>query len=178
MGQAQQEDLRNAWQRKYVGVGPNGLPLILTEGIDVKELSMTAEDAQLLESRKWQVEDIARAFGVPPHMIGATEKQTSFGAGLEQMSQAFVSYTLAPHIARLEDELNRKLFKTSSRYVRINVDGLLRGDATARANYYKAALGGTQNPAWMTPNEVRSRENLPPVDDGDSLTQPDPSSTP
>lgn len=178
MGEKQQEELRAAWAAKYQGNGPNGIPLVLTEGLDISQLTMTAADAQLLESRKWQVNDIARAFGVPAHMIGDTEKATTWGTGVEQMGQAFVDYTLGSHIKRFEDEHNRKLYQRGPKYIRVNVDGLMRGDATARANYYKSALGGTQNPAWMTPNEVRERENLPPIDNGDDLSQPQPASTP
>jgi len=180
MGEKLQNDLREAWVAKYSGNGPNGVPLMLTEGLDIKELSMTAADAQLLESRKWQVADIARAFGVPPHMIGDTEKSTTWGSGIEEMGQAYVDYTLAPHITRLENELNRKLFKRGPNFLRFNLDGLMRGNATARANYYKAALGGTQSPAWMTSNEVRERENLPPSEDTDAdrLAKPQPKSPP
>lgn len=174
MDETQQEQLRAAWVAKYNGAGPNGIPLILTEGMDVKELTMSAVDAQLLETRKWQIEDIARAFGVTPHMIGVTEKSTSFGTGLEQLSQGFINYTLAPHFGRIENECNRKLFRRGGLFLRWNVDGLMRGDATARSNYYKAALGGTQNPAWMTQNEVRKNENLPPLPGGDELAKPQP----
>jgi phage portal protein BeeE len=70
--------------------------------------------------------------------------------------------------------LNSKLFKRAPKYLRVNVDAMMRGDATARSAYYKAAIGGTQNPAWMTPNEVRVRENLPPIAGGDDLTKPEP----
>jgi HK97 family phage portal protein len=172
--------LRESWQAKYQGNGPNGIPLVLTENIDVKELTMTAADAQLIESRKWQVADVARAFGVPPHMIGDTEKSTTWGSGLEELGQAYVDYTLSPHIKRLEEELTRKLFKRGTNYVRFNLDGLMRGNATARSTYYGKALGGTQNPAWMTANEVRELENLPPSDDpeADKLAQPKPGSGP
>jgi len=174
MEDKQQEQLRAAWVAKYTGNGPNGVPLILTEGMDVKQLTMSAVDAQLLETRKWQIEDIARAFGVPPHLIGVTEKATSFGSGLEQLGQGLINYTLAPHFGRIENECNRKLFRRAGTFLRWNVDGLMRGDATARANYYKSALGGTQNPAWMTPNQVRKLENQPPMPGGDELAKPQP----
>lgn len=170
--EAQQQALREAWVAKYGGKGPNGIPLILTEGLDIKELTMTAKDAQLLESRQWQVMDIARAFGVPPFMVGETTKSTSWGSGIEQMGIAFVQYTLGPHLRRFQAELNRKLFRTSRFFAEFNAAGLLRGDHAARANYFKAALGGTQNPAWMTPNEVRKVENLPRHPDGDRLSVP------
>jgi HK97 family phage portal protein len=173
MGEASQEAFRAAWQAKYGGAKINGVPLILTEGLDISELSVSAQDAQLLESRKWQVIDIARAFGVPPHMVGETTASTSWGSGIEQMGQGFVTYTLTPHLRRIEEELNRKLFRTATSSLEFNVAGLLRGDHTARANYYKAALGGTQNPAWMTPNEIRKLENLPPIEGGDTLSKPE-----
>lgn len=178
MTEAQQQALREAWALKYSGKGPNGIPLILTEGLDLSQLTMTAKDAQLLESRQWQVIDIARAFGVPPFMIGEMEKSTSWGSGIEQMGIGFVTYTLAPHLRRLQAELNRKLFHTARYFAEFNVTGLLRGDHTARANYFKAALGGTQNPAWMTQNEVRHLENLPAHPDGNDLSKPQPGAEP
>lgn len=178
MSPDQQNRFKQAWSDKYQGQGPTGIPLILTEGLDVKELSMTMVDAQLMETRKWQVTDIARAFGVPPHMIGETTNATSFGTGIEQMGQGFVDYTLGPHLERIEDELNRKLYPRNPYYIEFNADGLKRADATGRANYYKSALGGTQNPAWMTPNEIRALENLPPVPDGDKLAAPNPAALP
>lgn len=178
MSETQQEAFLAAWKRKYSGGAANGLPLILTEGLDIDELTMTAKDAQLLESRQWQVVDIARAFGVPNHMINQTTGATSWGSGIEQMGIGFVTYTLQPHLNRIESELNRKIYRRASdgirRYfVEFSPAGLLRGDNQGRANYYKAGLGGTQNPAWMTPNEVRRLENLPPLPGGDQLYAPE-----
>lgn len=174
MTPTQQDAFREAWIAKYSGNGPTGIPLILTEGLDITSLSMTAEDAQLLESRKWQVIDIARAFGVPPFMIGENEKTTSWGSGIEQMGIGFARYTLMPHLIRIKQELNRKLFVRAGLFVAHNVDGLQQADAKGRAEYFKAALGGTQTPAWMTQNEVRKLENLPPIDGGDTLSKPEP----
>jgi HK97 family phage portal protein len=173
MSPKQQHDFREAWIEHYCGTGYTGKPLILTEGLDVQELSMNAVDSQLLESRKWQVIDIARAFGVPPFMVGETDKQTSWGTGIESMSRGFVQYTLQPHITRFEQELNRKLFPLRNKYfMRFDTDASLRGDTAARTAFYQAALGGTQAPAWMTPNEVRQQENLPPIDGGGTLFVP------
>jgi HK97 family phage portal protein len=168
----QQEDFRNAWVAKYSGNGPSGIPLILTEGLDVTQLTMSSVDAQVIESRQWQVVDIARAFGVPPHMIGETTNASSFGTGIEQMGIGFVKYTLMPHLKRMQQELNHKLFLVDRYYVEFNVDGLMQADAKGRSDYFKSALGGTQSPAWMTPNEVRKLENLPPIDGGDDLSKP------
>jgi len=168
----QQEDFRRSWVAKYSGSGPNGIPLMLTEGLDIQQLTMTAQDAQLIESRQWQVIDIARAFGVPPFLIGETEKQTSFGAGVENMGIGFVKYTLRPHLERIQQELNHKLFGTARYFAEFDVDGLMEADIKAQAEYFKAALGGTQSPAWMTPNEVRRRKNMSPIDGGNELSKP------
>lgn len=167
----QQEDFRSAWVSKYGGAqGNRRIPLILTEGLDVKELTMSAVDQQLLESRQWQVIDIARAFGVPPHMIGETTKASSFGTGIEQMFIGFVKLTLGAHLKRARDELNRKLFPYSPRYfTEHNVDALMAGDSKAQAEYFGKALGGPGTQGWMYVNEVRRLKNLPPVEGGDKL---------
>lgn len=167
----QQDDFRAAWEAKYGNAtGHSRIPLILTEGLDVKELSMTSEDAQLLESRRFQVIDIARAFGVPPHMIGETSASTAWGTGIEQISKGFVLYTMRPHLVRLAQELNRKLFPRTGRYfVEPNTDAMLEGDAQAQAEYFTKALGGPGSQGWMKINEVRRIKNLPPVPGGDDL---------
>lgn len=159
-----QEDFRSAWVAKYGGnQGNRRIPLILTEGLDIKELTMTAVDQQLLESRQWQVIDIARAFGVPPHMIGETTKATSFGQGIEQMFIAFVKLTLGAHLKRIKDELNRKLFQTPRYYTEHNVDALMAGDSKAQAEYFAKALGGPGTQGWMAVDEVRRLKNLTPM---------------
>jgi len=131
---------------------------------------MTAEDAQLLETRKFQVIEIARAFGVPPHMVGETSASTSWGSGIEQMSIGFVRYTLGPHLRRIEQELNRKLWPRSPRYfVEFNRDGLLAGDSKTESEVISKSLGGPGAQGWMTVNEARRIKNLPPVPGGDVL---------
>ncbi|KQV85444.1 phage portal protein [Rhizobacter sp. Root1221] len=158
--------LQTAFATKYAGVqNAHRIPLVLTEGMTAKEISLSAEDAQLLEARKFQVIDIARAFGVPPHMIGETSASTSWGSGIEAMSRAFVTYTLQPHLVRIEQELNRKLFpKNSGRFVRFDREALIEGDSKAQAEYNRAALGGPgTGPGWMTQNEVRKAKGLAPL---------------
>ncbi|MFA5593220.1 MAG: phage portal protein [Micavibrio sp.] len=172
MNQEQIDNLRRIWAQKYGGAHNTSLPIVLTEGTDLKELTISAQDSQLIEARRFQVSDIARAFGVPPHMIGETDKSTSWGSGIEQQSIGFVQYTLAPHLNRIEQEINRKCFWTERYFSEFNVEGLLRGDSKSRAEYYTKALGGTQNPAWMTQNEVRRLENLPALSGADILSKP------
>lgn len=173
MGQSAQDDFRDAWVKKYGGMqGNRRLPLILTEGLDIKELTMSAVDQQLLESRQWQVIDIARAFLIPPHMVGETTKASSFGTGIESLGIGFVKYTLGPHLKRFKDELNRKLFRLPRYYTEHNVDGFMAGDAKAQAEYFGKALGGPGAQGWMTVNEVRRLKNLPPIPGGDVLYRP------
>ena len=166
------ELLRQQFIQRYSGVGNSHQPLVLKDGATVTQLSLSSEDAQLLDSRKYQVVDIARAFGVPPHMIGATDVTSSWGTGIEQQSIGFVTYTLRPYLTRFEQEINRKCFRTAKYFVEFNVHGLLQGDAKAEGDYLRQAIGGSQGPGWMTPNEVRRIKNLPPIDGGYELYDP------
>lgn len=166
MDPAQVTQLQNAFRSKYSGLdNAHRLPLVLTEGLTAKEISLSAEDAQLLEARKFQVIDIARAFGVPPHMIGETSASTSWGSGIEAMSRAFVTYTLQPHLVRIEQEINRKLFpRDTGRFVQFDRDALIEGDSKAQADYNRAALGGPgSGPGWMSVDEIRKTKGLAPM---------------
>jgi len=175
MDEVQQNSLRAAFAAKYSGMdNAHRLPLVLTEGLDAKEISLSAEDAQLLEARKFQVVDIARAFGVPPHMIGETTGSSAVGAGYEQQARDFVMHTLRLHLKRLEQELNRKLFpRDTGKFVRFDLGDLIEGDSKAQAEYNRAALGGPgTGQGWMTVNEIRKAKGLPPVDGGDAVFDP------
>lgn len=166
MTAAQVAQLQNSFVEKYGGADNfHRLPLVLTEGLDVRELSLSAEDAQLLEGRKFQVIDIARAFGVPPHMIGETSSSTSWGTGIEAMSRGFITYTLQAHLRRIEQELNRKLWPLrAGRFVRFDREALIEGDSKAQAEYNRAALGGPgSGMGWMSVDEVRRSKGLPPL---------------
>lgn len=166
MNEEQVRLLQMTFANKYAGVeNAHRLPMVLTEGLDFKEVSLSAEDSQLLESRKFQVVDIARAFGVPPHMIGETSASTSWGSGIESMSRGFVTYTLQQHLKRIEQELNRKLFpRDVGRFVRFDRDALTEGDSAAQAAYNRAALGGPgTGQGWMSVDEIRKSKGLPPL---------------
>ncbi len=131
-------------------------------------ISISPEQAQFLETRKFQIDEIARIFRVPPHMIGDLEK-SSF-SNIEQQSLEFVKYTLEPWIVRWEQSINRALLsgigEGTAYFVKFNVDGLLRGDYQSRMNGYATAR---QN-GWMSANDIRELENLdliPPELGGD-----------
>lgn len=134
---------------------------------------MSSVDAELLASRKYQVIDIARAFGVPPFMIGAQETTTSWGTGIEQMTIGFVRFTLQRYLKRIQDEINRKLFDVHGEmFVEFNLKGLLKGDAKSEGESLRQARGGSQGPGWMTLNEIRKINNLPSIDGGDEIYDP------
>jgi HK97 family phage portal protein len=128
---------------------------------------MKPEDAQMLESRAFSVQEVCRFFGVPPFMIGHTEKVTSFGSGLTEQVLGFQKFTLRRRLKRIEQALEKQLLTAAERAagmsIEFNLDGLLRGDATARATFYQQM---TQIGA-MTINEVRALENLPAVTGGE-----------
>ncbi len=152
---------------KYVGATNAGKPLILEGGMKWESISINPADAQTLETRKFSVEEICRFFGVPPHMIGHTEKASSWGKGLEQQTMGFLRYTLRRRIKRIEQALQKQLLtpaevKQGVR-IRFNFEALLRADSAGRAAFYQVM---TQIGA-MTINEVRALENLPAVDGGD-----------
>lgn len=153
--------------RKYVGAVNSGRPMVLEGGSDYMPLTMNPEDAQLLDSRKFSIEEICRLFGVPPFMIGHTQPTTSWGTGLEQQLIAFKNFTLNPRIERIEQRISKQLLSPDDRgagvYAEFNFDGLMRGDTLTRMQSYQVGLTN----GIYTINEVRRLENMPPVIGGD-----------
>lgn len=147
-----------------------GRHLILEEGMDYARMAMTAEDAQWIESRKFTRADIAMFFGVPPHMIGDTEKSTSWGTGIEQQSIGFVAYTLEDHLTTWEETIARDLIPEArpDLYARFNRAALVKGDIKAR---WEAYLKGLQWGVW-SPNEIRTLEDENPRAGGDVYYPP------
>lgn len=168
----QQALIRDAWIKKYGGADNAGLPLILGNGGKAEKLSFTAEEAQMLEARKFQVIEIARAFGVPPFMIGETEKTSAWGTGIESMGQGFIRYALSQHITSIEQEINRKVFRTTRHFVDFDEEALARGDMKSLGDWFRQAVGGSQGPGFMTTDEVRARLKLKPTEGGDKLFVP------
>lgn len=177
----QKDQLQEAWSNQR-GAFVRGKTPVLSGGAEVVNISLSAADAQLLQSREFGVEDVARVFGVPPHMIGKTDKSSSWGSGIEEMSMGFVRYTLRRHLDVIQQEINRKLWPRSLRFfAEFNTDALLDGDSTAQADYFSKALGGPGTQGWMTINEVRRLKNMPPIEGGDKLIMsgtPDPAPAP
>lgn len=144
-------------------------PLVLQEGMRAeKGFTQTAEDAQLLEARKWQTLEVCRALDMPPIMVGITEGAQ--GANVEEQSLNFVRYTLQPWAKRIEQAIRRDLIAPEAdgrirHKAEFNFSSLLRGNATARAAYFSAALGSGGSPAWMAVNEVRALDGLNAIND-------------
>lgn len=160
--------VREAWQSQFGGSGNSGKVAVLEEGMKYTPISISPEQAQFLETRKFQINEIARIFRVPPHMVGDLEK-SSF-SNIEQQSLEFVKYTLDPWVIRWEQSLARALLNPDEKkkyFFKFNVEGLLRGDYASRMSGYATAR---QN-GWMSTNDIRELENLDriPAEQGGDL---------
>lgn len=161
--------LSDTWQGRRAGPANAHKTAVLEEGMDWIPVSMASDEAQFLETREFQVAEIARWFRVPLHMIGETSKTTSWGSGVEQLSIGFVIYTLLPWLKRWESAIRRDLVLAPDIYfVEHVVEGLLRGDSQSR---YAAYATGRQW-GWLSVNDIRRLENLNPVPGGDAYLQP------
>lgn len=158
------DKVREDWQKGFYSSG-GGNVAILEVGADYKAISINPQEAQFLETRKFQIDEIARIFRVPPHMVGDLEK-SSF-SNIEQQSLEFVKYTLDPWVCRWEQAMCRTLLTDKEKpdmFIKFNIDGLLRGDYQSRMNGYAVAR---QN-GWMSANDIRELENMDriPADQG------------
>ena len=159
------------WLSSLFGFDTGG-PLILDRGASYLQQTMTGVDAQTLESRRLQIEEVCRPFRVMPIMVGHADKTATY-ASAEQMFLAHVVHTLAPWCERIEQSIDNDLLRgEQGLYAKFNLNGLMRGAFADRMNGYSKALGAGGSPAWMTPNEVRGLEELNPVDGGDELPKP------
>ena len=138
-----------------------GRPMILDGGLKLEPLTMPLEEMQLLETRKFQVEEIARIYGVPAFMIGHTEKTTSWGSGVEQMGAGFVRYSLRAHLNAFQNEINRKFFRTAARVSEFDTRELERADTQNLYASLRTALGRAGEQPFMSLGEVREFLNLP-----------------
>lgn len=160
--------VRESWMSQFGGSANSNKIAVLEEGLKYTPISISPEQAQFLETRKFQINEIARIFRVPPHMVGDLEK-SSF-SNIEQQSLEFVKYTLDPWVVRWEQSIQRTLLASEEKknyFVKFNVEGLLRGDYQSRMNGYAI---GRQN-GWMSANDIRELENLDriPAEEGGDL---------
>ncbi|WP_320711551.1 phage portal protein [Enterobacter asburiae] len=162
----QRERLRG-YMAKFTGSKNAGKIMVLEGGLKYQGVTMNPEDAQMLESRAFSIEEICRWFRVPPFMVGHTTKQSSWASSLEGMNLQFLTHTLRPLLVNIEQEIGRCLLDSDDEvFAEFSVEGLLRADSAGRAAYYTSAL---QN-GWMSRNDVRRLENMPPIEGGDIYT--------
>ena len=151
------QKVKDSWNAAYQGLTNSHRVAVLEEGMEYQQIGIPPEQAQFLETRKFQINEIARIFRVPPHMLADLEK-SSF-SNIEQQSLEFVKYTLDPWVVRWEQNMFRSLLTASEKsavFIKFNVDGLLRGDYVSRMSGYATAR---QN-GWMSANDIRELENL------------------
>jgi|TARA_R100000084_G_scaffold109442_1_gene76898 HK97 family phage portal protein len=160
--------LRESWQGMYSGSGNTGRTAILEEGMKWEQLSIPHSDAQWLEARQYSLQDIARIYRMPPHMIGDLSNATF--SNIESQQISYMQSTLAPWMRRWEQEINRKLIGDNEQkvYAEFLAEELLRGNTIERYDAYRMA----RESGWLSVNDIRKRENLNPIEGGDSYIQP------
>ncbi|MEY0940124.1 phage portal protein [Proteus mirabilis] len=162
----QRERIRS-YLLSFVGSKNAGKMMVLEGGMKYNNVTMNPEAAQMLESRTFSIEEICRWFRVPPFMVGHMDKQSSWASSVEGMNMQFLTNTLRPLLVNIEQEISRCLLNgDDDYYAEFSVEGLLRADSAGRSAYYTTAL---QN-GWMSRNDVRRLENLPPIEGGDIYT--------
>lgn len=160
----QARKLRAMWEQQHGGRGRG--TAVLGGGMDWSPVSITPDEAQFLETRRYNRAEIAGMYRIPPHLIGETDRSTTWGSGLEQQNTGFVQYTLTSWMTRVERGITGLLARPQ--YVRLNADALLRGDVRARGEAYaKGRQWG-----WLSANDIRDREDLPPIQGGDEYLVP------
>ncbi|ORM66118.1 phage portal protein [Pantoea rwandensis] len=162
----QRERLRT-YMQVFTGSRNAGKIMVLEGGLKYQNVTMNPEAAQMLESRAFSIEEICRWFRVPPFMVGHADKQSSWASSVEGMNLQFLTNTLRPLLVNIEQEISRCLLDgDEDLFAEFSVEGLLRADSAGRSAYYTTAL---QN-GWMSRNDVRRLENMPPIQGGDLYT--------
>lgn len=159
--------IRTAWENLHRGLTKSQRVGVLHSGLQWQSIGVPPNDAQFIEQRRFQIEEIARLYRIPPHLLGAVEKSTSWGTGIEQQTIGFVVYTLRPNLKRIEAAVNRDLgdpdvgrtLRDGGLIPEFSVEGLLRGDMQSRAEFYSKGI----QDGWLVPNDARALENRPPL---------------
>ncbi len=157
------KNLRESWQARYGGVENANKVLVLEEGMTFEKLSMTSDEAQFLETRKFQVEEICRFFRVPPHKVASLDRATF--TNIENQNQQYIDDSLIPMARQMEEEGEHKLLWEAEHgtvRIRVDFDSMLRGDMKTRYDAYHIALGD----GWLNRDTVRDREGQPPIPGG------------
>lgn len=176
LDKAQIEALREQFNNAYSGVANAMKTIIAGGGLKYTALSMTGVDAQHLETRKMQIEEICRVLGIFPQMVGHAGDQTPTFASAEAFFDGHIKYSLMPWVVCMRTAIETQLLTPEERragyFVRIDTSELTRGSLEARTRYYQAGLGTNSNPGWLTPNEVRADDGWNPLPDLDAVMSP------
>ncbi|MGX9145925.1 phage portal protein [Mesorhizobium sp. 128a] len=178
LNKAQIDILRNQWQESFGGVANTGKTPVLAGGLKWKQIAQSGVDAEHLDTRKFQIEEIARLLGVFPIMLGHAGDQSPTFASADAFLEAHVRFTLQPWIKAIRSAVETQILTKEERaegfYCRIDTSELLRGSLKDRTDYYKAGLGTNSSPGWLKPNEVREDDGWNPDDDPkmDEVWQP------
>lgn len=167
LDQAQADRLKTAWESRMSGIANAHRTAVLDSGVKFTPIGIPPGDSQFLESRKFQVVEIARLYGIPPHMLGDVERSTSWGTGIEEQGLAFNVYTLRPWLSRVEQALSNELLPRGIN-CRFDTNEMTRGDVKTRLEANQIAVLSGQ----LTPNEARGYEGRPPLKGGDRLLFP------
>lgn len=163
--------LRDSWQVAHQGLGNSHRVAVLEEGVEWQQVGIPPDEAQFLETRRFQETQICQLYSVPPHMIGITERSTSWGTGIEEQGISFIKFTLLPYLRRIAQSVTRDLMRPEEKQVLFAehlTAALERGDIRARyAAYNTGRTGG-----WLSVNDIRDMENLNPLENGDVYLQP------
>ena len=161
--EAQAQGIKGRWMSKNAGVAHAGDVAILDAETDFQSVTIPPDQLQFLESRRWQTTEIARWFGIPPHLVGDVEKSTSWGTGIEVQNVGLTTYTVRGHTDPLEQRFTREVVQTRGHYSRFNLDHLMRGSTQERYQALSVAVGGP----WLTRNEARTAENRMAIENPD-----------
>jgi len=157
--QQQADKIRNKWISKMGGTDNAAEVAVLDAETDFQPLTIDPDTMQFLESRRWETNEIARMFGIPPHLVGDVERSTSWGQGIETQNIGFVSYTISGWTGRIEQRITREVINIRKQYCEFDLDHLMRGSQAERYAAYTQSISA----GWMTRNEVRERENMVPL---------------
>ncbi len=166
--QNQADNLAKRWKDKHGGLASAHGTIVLDKGAQFHQLTIPPGDAQFLESRRFQVVEVCRWFGIPPFLMFETEKSTSWGTGLEQQALGWVKFDLQPDLVSVEQRVTKHVLRPSKAYARHALEGLLRGDSKARAEFYRSMW----NLGALSTNEIRAYEDLEPVEGGEVRYRP------
>lgn len=166
----QADEIKARWMDHFGGYGNAHKPVVLGQGAKATPLTMSAEDSQLLLTRQFSVEEIARAFGVPPFMIGHVQNTTTWGSGVESMGKSFVRFTLRQHLHKIQTEVNRKFFRRPGKIAEFDTFELESADMKSLFEAFRIAVGRAGEPGFMSTDEVRTKLNLKKTPGGNALS--------